>query len=583
MDPTVCYIDEKRGRLPPYSLSFATAPSFCLSLHIKSLIESNTTSVSFEKHISSSSRESSDSHDKLTVSGCSPFEDPSDQVSDITVENIGSSLGQVAANSGKLSVCQLKVETDALSMSNEGDCLRSSPNSLGNEVNISGNSVGRQDIELNGSDETVVLIERFQSCTESSQDAEKSSSSFPEGYSSPEKSECDYGSYMNNANAQVGQIEQSVDKRTLPAESLLDLAWEMNEYSIHSLNPTAPRSVRHCNGNSSVSPKYGHYSKSWSEDFMRNGFISGSKKPRTQVSYSLPFGGFDLGSKRRSHHRKPRSYKKIKADDAKRLLGVSANSQCYHGPLTCNANVLVTVGDKGWRECGAQVALESDDQKDWRICVKFSGVTKYAYKAQHILQPGITNRHTHAMMWKGGKDWTLEFTNRSQWSFFKEIHEECFNRNMRAAYVKNIPIPGVRLIADDDNDDIVGVPFVRSSSKYYRQFGTEVDMALDPSHVIYDMDSDDEEWVSEMRNSVDMKGDDISELSDYMFERVMDIFEKYAYAQRCDEFSSDEIVEFMADVGPLDIVKTIYEHWRQKRLKKGMALVRQFKVTIIFL
>lgn len=571
MNPTICYIDEIRRRHHPY-----TKPSFVLSLHISLLIEKNESSVSFQKRISSSSQEASDSHEKLVVNGCCPS-DRSDQVSDITIENIGTSLAQIVAGSGNLSASHLKAETDAFSMSNDGDWMRSSRNSLRNEgVDIIGNSVGHQRMELNGSDETVVQIERLPSCSGSWQDAEKSSSSFPEGCSSPEKSEGGYDSYRNNVNGPAGQIEQPTDKGTVPSESLLDLSWEMNGYSSHHLNPTAPRSVRHCNGHSLVSPKYGQYSKLWQEDFMRNGFFSGSKKPRTHVSYSLPFGGFDLGSKRRSHHRRPRSYKKIRTDDAKRLLGVSANSQSCREQLACNANVLVSSGDKGWRECGAQVVLGSDDQKDWRICVKVSGATKYAYKAQHVVQPGITNRYTHAMMWKGGKDWTLEFTDRSQWSLFKEIHEECYNRNMRAAYVKNIPIPGVRLIADDDYD-VEGVHFLRSSSKYLRQIGAEVDMALDPAHVLYDMDSDDERWVSEMKNSVDTESGGISEATDEMFERVMDIFEKFAYAQQCDEFSNDEIEEFMADVGPLDIVKTIYEYWRQKRLKKGMALIRQFQ------
>ncbi|GAB2248659.1 hypothetical protein Droror1_Dr00008541, partial [Drosera rotundifolia] len=38
--------------------------------------------------------------------------------------------------------------------------------------------------------------------------------------------------------------------------------------------------------------------------------------------------------------------------------------------------------------------------------------------------PGSVNRFTHAMMWKGGKKWALEFPDRSQWALFKEMHEE---------------------------------------------------------------------------------------------------------------------------------------------------------------
>lgn len=571
INPTVCYIGRNRKNLPPHSLSSATEPSLLLKLHIKGLLERNAMSVSCQNHNSSSFRESPDSHDKLAVNGCSPVKDPSDQLTDITMENSGSSLDRAAASSGKLPASNLKVDTEALSVSIDGGWTRSPHHSLRNETDISGNSSGRQATELN-SDMMVVRNEMFPSYSGSWQDAEKSSSSFPEGCSSPEKSEGGYDPCMNNINVPVSQIEQSADKITAPAESVLNLAWD------RGLNPTGPRSVRHWNAHSSISPKYGQYSKLWQDDLMRNGFNSGSKKPRTQVSYSLPFGGYDLGSKRRSNHRKPRSYKKVKTDDAKRLLGVSGYSQSCHEQPTCNANVLVTDGDKGWRECGAQVVLESDDQKDWMICVKFSGLTRYAYKARHILQPGITNRHTHAMMSKGGKDWTLEFTDRSQWSLFREIHEECYNRNFRAAYVKNIPIPGVRMIEEKNDDSVDGVPFHRNSSRYYRQVGTEVDMALDPAHVLYDMDTDDEKWVSEIRSFAGMNGEGMPEVTDDMFVMVIDIFEKFAYAQQCDEFSSDEIEEFMGDVGPLVIVKTIYKYWRQKRVKKGMALIRQFQV-----
>ena len=60
------------------------------------------------------------------------------------------------------------------------------------------------------------------------------------------------------------------------------------------------------------------------------------------------------------------------------------------------------------------------------------------------------NRYTHAMIWRGGKNWSLEFPERKQCKLFKELHEECHNRNLRATSVRYIPIPGVRKIEEYD-------------------------------------------------------------------------------------------------------------------------------------
>ncbi|XP_077211752.1 enhancer of polycomb-like transcription factor protein [Tasmannia lanceolata] len=486
--------DESLRRPSPFVLPFAATPFF-LRLHLKRLMENNVASIS--------------SHDSMSLpegGDCSPVEDSSDQSSEITLDNIGSSC------------IHSKVETDALSVSNDGDLIKSSQKSLNCEVNVAGTSVGCQD---------------------------------------PGKNERD-----------ASFVQQSAT----------DLAWNMTDYTIRGTNPTAPRSIGHRNRHHTVS-SFGHRTKLWPdgrEDFIHNGFVNGSRKPRTQVSYLLPFGDYEFGSKPRSHHRKGRPYKRVRNDNAKRTTDGSKSPQKYPESLSCDANVLVTIGDKGWRECGAHVVLESFDQKDWRLLVKFSGAARYSHEAHQFLQPGTTNRHTHAMMWKGGKDWILEFSDRSQWTLFKEMYEECYKRNIRAASVKNIPIPGVRLVEDSD-DNAIEVPFVRSSPKYFRQFVTEVDMALDPSRILYDMDSDDEDWILKFRNSSDVNGSEVKEISEEMFERVMDMFEKVSYAEQRDEFTCDEIEDFMDGVGPMDVIKAIHEHWRQKRQRKGMPLIRQFQ------
>ena len=56
-----------------------------------------------------------------------------------------------------------------------------------------------------------------------------------------------------------------------------------------------------------------------------------------------------------------------------------------------------------------------------------------------------------------------------------------------------------------------------------------------------------------------------------MFERTTDMFEKAAYTQECDQFAFEEIEDLMDGVGPMDLIKTIYEHWWQKKEEEGNA------------
>ncbi|XP_058111532.1 uncharacterized protein LOC131254847 [Magnolia sinica] len=579
-DYSSCKYDEKRGRLPPFVLSFAAAPTFFLSLHLNLLMKNNVASISFQNRNPMSLRGHPEKYDAVTGGACSLVDNSANQVSE-TLDHMEHSLSQDAAASSRwLSCAHSKVEMDALSMNRDGDWIKTSQN---NALSVTGTAVGFQDSQKNESFETVSQLDQCPCHAGSCGYAGISWSSAPEDLSAQDKSETRCLSCLNSTNVQTPELGQTdcqpFDKGALSTQlCVADLAWSMNDCTIRSPNPTAPRSIWHRNRRSSFSSSFSYHSKTWPDgraDFVRNGCVNGSRKPRTQVSYLLPFGGYNFGSKPRSHHRKGRPYKRIKNDGVKRISDGLRSPQIYPEMLSCDANVLVTAGDRGWRECGAQVVLESPDHKDWRLLVKISGMTRYSHKAHQFLQPGTTNRYTHAMMWKGGKDWILEFSDRSQWSLFKGLHEECYNRNLRAASVKNIPIPGVRLIEDSD-DNAVEVPFVRSSPKYFRLVETEVDLAMDPSRVLYDMESDDEEWISKLRNS-DGNGTQLQEISEEMFERAMDVFEKVSYAHQCDDFSNDEIECFMDGVGPVDVIKAIHEHWRQKRKRKGMPLIRQLQ------
>lgn len=355
-----------------------------------------------------------------------------------------------------------------------------------------------------------------------------------------------------------------------------DVDWNVRDSFIHKPNTIGFRNSWQNGGSNSVSSPVGHKPQVWpdgSPNFKPNGFSNGPKKPRTQVQYTLPFVGCDLSEKQKSPSAKSLPCKRIRKASLKKISDGSGNSQKNVELLSCVANVLVTHGDKGWREYGAHIVLEVDDHNEWRLAVKLSGVTKYSYKVKHILQPGSTNRYSHAMMWKGGKDWVLEFPDRSQWMLFKEMHEECHDRNIRAASVKNIPIPGVRLVEEGDEHGSE-VPFIRNPIKYFRQVQNDVEMAMDPSHILYDMDSDDEQWLMEHNSRAD-KQDEISEES---FEKALDMFEKVSYSQHRLNFGDDEIEKLLIGMGSMETAKVLHRYWRERREKIGMSLIRHLQV-----
>uniref|UniRef100_A0A5B6ZAK8 Enhancer of polycomb-like protein n=1 Tax=Davidia involucrata TaxID=16924 RepID=A0A5B6ZAK8_DAVIN len=573
--------DVKNGKLPPFALSFTAAPTFFLSLHLKLLMEHSVACVSLRDHDSMYSLEHSGITGRPIADNGSLAEDWSENTSKVSPgSNLGTSLGE-AACSGWLSCAKPQLESDAISVRNDGGQVKSCGNFQNDELNVTETSACSKDPGKNEVD--VVVQSQKWGCNdlESEQFVTPPQPLVPKDHASPGMSDARCNSSLNGMIVEIpsfDQVEGPGGGRMHGAQLSADLAWNMADGIARSPNPTGPRSLWHRNRNSCSSSSFGDYAHVWPDgkaNFLHNGFSNGPKKPRTQVQYTMPFGGFDFNSKHKIHNQKGVPYKRIRRANDKKSLDDSRSSQ-RNLELACDANVLITHGDSGWRECGARVVLELAEQNEWRLAVKLSGMTKYSYKATHLLQPGSTNRYTHAMMWKGGKDWVLEFPDRSQWMLFKEMHEECYNRNVRAASVKNIPIPGVRLIEETD-DNGTEVPFVRGSPKYFRQVETDADMAMDPSRFLYDMDSDDEQWILKNKKSSDNHESKCEEISEDLFEKTVDMFEKVAYSQQCDHFTSDEIEELMAGVGPMEVIKVIHEHWQQKRHRKGMPLIRQLQ------
>ncbi|KAK7384789.1 hypothetical protein VNO78_30491 [Psophocarpus tetragonolobus] len=549
------YSDAGERTLPPFALSFAAAPTFFVSLHLKLLMEQSATTISFCDHTTIFDEEDPG----LVTDGFRFTGDCSNRNSEIilrdveTLRNGASDDGGSCADTDQPSTCSEQIFSQ--------NYQSIGPNSAGASISLGSETLGH--------------LPEWQS-HQLEQELGSSPSSSLIHQDKADNNSLSFGDISIQIPA-VDSFEKPGGDGYLrdDAEHSPDFSWNINGGVIPSSNPTACRSSWYRNRNSSLS--LGFHSHGLSDgkaDSLYNDFSIGPKKPRTQVSYSVPSAGYEYSSRQRNHNQKGLPHKRIRKASEKKSLDVGRGSEKNFECLSCGANVLITLGDKGWRESEAHIVLELFDHNEWRLAVKLLGITRYSYKAHQFLQPGSTNRYTHAMMWKGGKDWILEFSDRSQWALFKEMHEECYHRNVRAASVKNIPIPGVHLIEEND-DNGYEATFVRSYM-YFQQIQADVEMALDPSRVMYDMDSEDEQWVANAQNSVEHNSD-LSWISEEMFEKTIDMFEKAAYAKKCDHFTPNEIEELAVDVGPMSVAKTIYDHWQQRRQKKGMALVRHFQ------
>ncbi|KAJ4821094.1 Enhancer of polycomb-like transcription factor protein [Rhynchospora pubera] len=137
----------------------------------------------------------------------------------------------------------------------------------------------------------------------------------------------------------------------------------------------------------------------------------------------------------------------------------------------------------------------------------------------------------------------------------------------QAAPAKTIPTPGTHLIYEPD-EICSRVQYVRDSNNYHREVSTEVERALETTHVLYDMDSADEEWFNNYNDST---------LSEDKFEWLLDSFEKLAHKKKSDELTAVDLEEITSKLEHRDFIKDVYEYWRHKRQRTGLPLIRQFQ------
>ncbi|KAL3500465.1 hypothetical protein ACH5RR_039558 [Cinchona calisaya] len=571
----------KPGKIPAFALSFTAAPTFFLSMHLQLLMERNFACINFQDNSSLSAFGDSEV-DVQTTSVFHP------EVASCPENAIGKIPGcdkqtllENAASSQLLCSVEYCPGRDVYSEVTDVDSRKSAQPPDFGKLDITMSSSHSKDFEMCAADTVVEPCEHECNNHESEQNVEASNPSVSRTVAPSGLSNSKSYSTLGALSIELPSSDQNgylLGQGVNISRQVSDLAGNTSDGISQSPCPIGLTSSSLHDGNGSNSSPFRDFSPvpHGKSNLISNGFGKGPKRPRTQVRYTLPPGGYDSSSKDKSQNQRAFLYKRIRRSNEKRLSDDFRGSQKKLELLSCDANILVTLRDKGWRESGARIFLELTDQNEWRLAVKVSGVTKYSYKVNHILQPGSTNRFTHAMMWKGGKDWVLEFPDRSQWTIFKEMHEECHNRNIRAASVKTIPIPGVRLIEESD-DYVADVLSIQHSPKYFRQVESDVDMAMDPSRVLYDMDSDDEEWI--LKNGKYLCSDENKpkEVSFELFEKMLDMLEKFAYSQQRDQFTVSELEELMVGIDSMQLVTGIYGHWRQKRQRKGMPLIRHFQ------
>jgi hypothetical protein len=240
----------------------------------------------------------------------------------------------------------------------------------------------------------------------------------------------------------------------------------------------------------------------------------------------------------------------------------------------CSANILVIESDRCYRQDGAIVTLEMSASREWLLTVKRDGLTRCTFKAEKVMRPWSSSRFTHAIMVSLDNGWKLEFANRRDWIIFKDLYKQCSDRNIPRPVAKSIPVPGVHGVssyADTESNDF---PFQRPAT-YISAHGDEITRAMTRSTANYDMDSEDEEWLSKFNNEFQ------EHVSADNFELIIDAFEKVYYCNPDDSFDVKSAASCRQDLGSKEVVEAVYTYWMSKRKQKRSLLIRVFQVNLL--
>ncbi|KAL0912803.1 hypothetical protein M5K25_016210 [Dendrobium thyrsiflorum] len=269
--------------------------------------------------------------------------------------------------------------------------------------------------------------------------------------------------------------------------------------------------------------------------------------------------------------------KKSHGEQMKEIKAALSDIKQNINSVQCNANILVTAGDRCWREEGAEVLLELSSSGEWCLAVKIGSNLRYLHRPQDIKY--TLNRFNHAYMWIGEDGWRLEFSEKWDWLTFKELHAECRQRNNHPKEdpsVKVIPIPVFRDVPAYEDDSVS--TFERPEQYIHMKHDDEILRATVSEVAYYDMDSGDEEWLKQHNSSSSIKQNGTSSyLLEDTFERMIFTFEKNEYYSSSDIISFEREPNNQEELGTKDIVADVYDYWLKKRKQKRAPLVRVFQ------
>ncbi|CAH2074146.1 unnamed protein product [Thlaspi arvense] len=242
--------------------------------------------------------------------------------------------------------------------------------------------------------------------------------------------------------------------------------------------------------------------------------------------------------------------------------------------LSCSANILVIGSDRCAREEGFSAMLEFSSSNEWFVVIKKDGVVRYSHKARKNMRPCSCNRFTHSIVWLGDNDWKLEFCDRQDWLGFKEMYNECYERNILEQNAKVIPIPGVREVCGYA-EDIAVIPSFSMPVAYISVKEDEISRAMARSLAIYDMDSEDEEWLAR-QNEEDEQS---QRLEQDTFELMIDGFEKCYFQSPADDLLDEKAatVASLSYLGRQEVVEAVHDYWARKRKQRKAPLLRVFQ------
>ncbi|KAF5780023.1 putative enhancer of polycomb protein [Helianthus annuus] len=239
---------------------------------------------------------------------------------------------------------------------------------------------------------------------------------------------------------------------------------------------------------------------------------------------------------------------------------------------SCNASILVIESDRCHRETGAVITMETSGPNHWFLVVKRNGVERFRVETRNVMRPCFCNRVTHAIIWAGGDEsWRLEFPIRQDWLIFKELYKECSERTVRVqdCSASIIPVPQVNEVLGYADEKYV--PF-KMPDLYIRSRGDEVSRILEKSDPVYEMDSDDDEWLNKYNDGRSSRVDEDA------FEKIIDAFERGMYCSPDDYSDVTKAVDRCLMLASKDVLEAVYGYWMARRKAKRSALVPAFEL-----